>query len=64
MKATDLREKTVEDLKQAVLDLREEQFKLRMKQSSGQLSKPHELGKVRRDIARVKTILREKQGNE
>ena len=41
----------------------EQQFKLRMKSASGQLSKTHELGTVRRNIARVKTILREKQGN-
>ncbi|HAB05157.1 MAG TPA: 50S ribosomal protein L29, partial [Alcanivorax sp.] len=34
-----------------------------MKLASGQLSQTHQLGKVRRDIARVKTILREKQGN-
>jgi large subunit ribosomal protein L29 len=64
MKASELKDKSVEELKQSVLDLREQQFKLRMKQVSGQLSKTHELGAVRRDIARVKTILREKQGNE
>lgn len=64
MKASELRDKSVEELKQSVLELREQQFKMRMKEASGQLSRTHELGKVRRDIARVKTILREKQGNE
>ena len=63
MKATELKEKSVEELKQEQLNLLEQQFKLRMKKASGQLSRTHELGQVRRDIARVKTVLREKQGN-
>ena len=63
MKANDLRNKSVDELNQDHLALLEQQFKLRMKKASGQLSKTHELGAVRRDIARVKTILREKQGN-
>lgn len=63
MKASELRDKSVEELREQQLGLLEQQFKMRMKQSSGQLSQTHQLGKVRRDIARVKTILREKQGN-
>ena len=63
MKASELEDKSVDELKQENLDLLEKQFKLRMKKASGQLSRTHELGQVRRDIARVKTILREKQGN-
>ncbi|KZX66092.1 MULTISPECIES: 50S ribosomal protein L29 [unclassified Alcanivorax] len=63
MKASELKEKSVEELQQTQIELLEEQFKLRMKSASGQISKTHELGKVRRNIARVKTILREKQGN-
>lgn len=63
MKASELRDKSVEELREQQLELLEQQFKMRMKQSSGQLSQTHQLGKVRRDIARVKTILREKQGN-
>lgn len=63
MKATDLREKSVDELKQEQLNLLEQQFKLRMKKASGQLTRTHELGQVRRDIARVQTVLREKQGN-
>lgn len=63
MKATELKDKSVEELKQEQLNLLEQQFKLRMKKASGQLSRTHELGQVRRDIARVKTVLREKQGN-
>lgn len=64
MKASELRDKNVQDLEKTILDLREEQFKLRMSKASAQLSKTHELGRVRRDIARAKTILREKQGNK
>ena len=63
MKASELREKSVEELNNQQRELLEEQFKQRMKLASGQLSQTHQLGKVRRDIARVKTILREKQGN-
>lgn len=63
MKASELREKSVEELREQQLSLLEQQFKMRMKKSSGQLSQTHQLGVVRRDIARVKTILREKQGN-
>ena len=63
MKASELKDKSVEELQQTQIELLEEQFKLRMKSASGQISKTHELGKVRRNIARVKSILREKQGN-
>ena len=63
MKASELRNKSVDELKQENLDLLEQQFKLRMKKASGQLNRTHELGQVRRNIARVNTILREKQGN-
>ena len=63
MKASELKEKSVEELQQTQIELLEEQFKLRMKSASGQISKTHELGTVPRNIARVKTILREKQGN-
>ena len=63
MKASDLRDKSVDELKQQKLELLEQQFKLRMQKASGQLSRTHELGSVRRDIARVNTILNQKQGN-
>jgi large subunit ribosomal protein L29 len=63
MKASELKEKTVEALQQEHLELLEQQFKLRMKKASGQLAKTHELGQVRKNIARIKTVIREKQGN-
>jgi len=63
MKASELREKSVEDLNKQLLTLREEQFKLRMQKSTGQLGQTHLLGQTQRDIARVNTVLNEKAGN-
>ncbi|ATG75464.1 50S ribosomal protein L29 [Zobellella denitrificans] len=62
MKAQDLREKSVEELNQELLGLLREQFNLRMQASTGQLAQTHNLKKVRRDIARVKTVLNQKAG--
>lgn len=58
--ANDYREKSVTDLKQELLNLRKEQFNLRMQLGAGQMSKPHLFQAVRRDIARIKTVLTEK----
>ena len=60
MKATELREKSPEDLNKQLLTLREEQFKLRMQKSTGQLGQTHLLQHTQRDIARVKTVMGEK----
>jgi len=60
MKATELRDKSVEDLAKELNGLLREQFNLRMQKGTGQLSKPHRVGEVRREIARVKTVLNEK----
>ena len=60
MKATELKEKNVEELNAELLNLLREQFNLRMQHSTGQLEKTDQLRKVRRNIARVKTILTEK----
>ncbi len=64
MKATELREKKPEELEGMVTDLLREQFNLRMQNGSGQLSKPSQLKVVRRDIARIKTILKEMATSE
>jgi large subunit ribosomal protein L29 len=53
----ELREKSADELKTHLLDLRKEQFSLRMQRATGQLSKTHETRQVRREIARVKTLL-------
>jgi large subunit ribosomal protein L29 len=63
MKAIELREKSAEDLNKELLTLREEQFKLRMQKSTGQLGQTHLLQQTQRDIARVKAVLSEKAGN-
>ena len=62
MKAQDLRQKSVEELKAELIGLLREQFNLRIQTSTGQLSQTHTLKLVRRDIARVKTVLNEKAG--
>ncbi|ADV28161.1 ribosomal protein L29 [Pseudoxanthomonas suwonensis 11-1] len=53
----ELREKSADELKAHLLDLRKEQFSLRMQRATGQLTKTHETRRVRREIARVKTLL-------
>ncbi|WP_137168349.1 50S ribosomal protein L29 [Salinimonas lutimaris] len=60
MKATELKEKSVEELNAELLNLLREQFNLRMQHTTGQLEKTDQLKKVRRTIARVKTILTQK----
>ena len=59
MKAKELRSKGSAELREELLKLRREQFNLRMAQASGQAAKPDQFGKVRRNIARVKTVLGE-----
>jgi len=60
MKASELREKTIDELNDELLRLRKEQFSLRMQFASGQLGQTHYVTEVRRDIARVKTLMKEK----
>jgi large subunit ribosomal protein L29 len=62
MKAQELREKTVEELNSELLAQLQEQFKLRMQASTGQLTQTHLVKQVRRNIARIKTLLAEKAG--
>lgn len=59
MKANEIREKSRDELDSLLGDLYREQFNLRMQKGSGQLSKNDRVKSVRRDIARVKTILHE-----
>ncbi|MBI2994434.1 MAG: 50S ribosomal protein L29 [Gammaproteobacteria bacterium] len=60
MKAAELRQKKPGELNQLLLDLRREQFNLRMQMGSGQAGRPSQMRAVRRDIARIKTVLNEK----
>lgn len=60
MKAKELQEKSVHELQQLEVELSEELFRLRMKHFTGQLQRVSDLKERRRDIARVKTVLRQK----
>jgi large subunit ribosomal protein L29 len=60
MKVSEMKEKSVDELNEELLNLKREQFTLRMQKGSGQLEKNHRLKEVRRDVARVKTILTQK----
>ncbi len=62
MKAKDLREKSVEELNEQLLNLLRDQFNLRMQKATGQLGQSHMLSRVKRDIARVKTVLNQQAG--
>jgi len=57
MKAEELRGKTQDQLKEQLLDLKKEQFNLRFQKASGQLENTARVREVRRDIARIKTVL-------
>jgi large subunit ribosomal protein L29 len=60
MKATDLRAKSADELNAELIELRRAQFSLRMQLATQQLNKVDQLGKTRKDVARVKTVLAEK----
>jgi large subunit ribosomal protein L29 len=56
MNAKELRQKSAAELQQELLKLRREQFNLRMAQATGQAAKPDQFTKVRREVARLKTV--------
>ena len=60
-KINELRKLSTEELSKKVITLKEELFAKRMQASSGMLEKPYELRALRREIARIKTILRERE---
>ena len=60
MKASELRSKSGEELNKELLELLKAQFSLRMQKATQQLANTAQLGKVRRDIARVRTVMKEK----
>ena len=57
-KIADLRAKTPDQLQEELLSLKKEQFNLRFQAATGQAEKTHRVGEVRKDIARIKTVLR------
>ena len=62
MKASELREKSVDELQQELVELRRQQLTQRIQQSTGQLAQTHEIRQLRRDLARIKTVLNQKAG--
>ena len=61
MKADEIRGKTQDQLDDELAALKKEQFNLRFQKATGQIEKTHRVGEVRKDIARIKTVLRAKQ---
>ena len=61
MKVSELKNKSVEELKEELTELRREQFKLRMSAATGQPARPDQFAKVRKSIARVKTVLNQER---
>ncbi|MER2555537.1 MAG: 50S ribosomal protein L29 [Thauera sp.] len=64
MNVTELRAKSADELNKELLELLKAQFSLRMQHATQQLGNTSQIGKVRRDIARVRTLLREKAGQQ
>ncbi|MBQ3884245.1 MAG: 50S ribosomal protein L29 [Succinivibrio sp.] len=64
MQANDLRNKSIEDLKTELSNLQREQFNLRFQLKTGSLQQTDNVRKVRRDIARINTIISEKLNSE
>jgi large subunit ribosomal protein L29 len=62
MKASELHKKPAATLRADLMKLRKEQFALRLQRATGQAPKPDQFGKVRRNIARLKTVQREQRG--
>ena len=63
MKANEIREKTEQELENELIELKSELFKLRFQLATNQLDNPMKLKEVKRNIARVKTVLREREIN-
>ena len=63
MKASEVFAKSDDELRQEILDLRKESFNLRFQKSSGQLENTIRIRQVKRDIARIKTVLRQRVNN-
>ncbi len=63
MKATEIRKLSSEDLQAKLADLRKDLFFLRMQHATNQLDNPIKINAVKKDIARIKTIIREKETN-
>ena len=61
MKVTEVRDLTIDELQQRARDMDDQLFRLRIQKSMGQLEAPEKIKTVRRDLARIKTVLRQKR---
>ncbi len=64
MKINEIRKMTTEEMKKKIEELKVELFDLRMKQATGNLDKTHKINELRKTVARIKTVLNEKDGSE
>ena len=62
MNASELRNKSADELRGELKSLLREEFNLRMQKATGQLARPHQFQRIRKDIARIKTVLNAKAG--
>ena len=63
-RARELRERSIDELRKTLGDLEEQLFKLRFQKSTGQIENPQKIRQVRKDIARVLTVINESRGEE
>ena len=64
MKTSEIRKMSKEDINKKITEIKTELFDLRMKQATGNLDKPHKINALRKDVARLKTMLTENDGSE
>ena len=64
MKTSEIRKMSKEDINKKIVEIKTELFELRMKQATGSLEKPHMINALRKDVARLKTVLNELDGSE
>ena len=64
MKTSEIRKMNKDEINSKIVELKKELFDLRMKQAAGTLDKPHKINALRKDVARLKTILADKDGSE
>ena len=64
MKTSEIRKMSKEDIMKKITEIKTELFDLRMKQATGNLDKPHRINALRKDVARLKTVLNELDGSE
>ena len=63
MKTSEIRNLSVEDINKKIVENKQELFELRMKQATGNLEKPHKINALRKEVARLKTVLTEKEND-